>query len=101
MGKSTCDASAMFGKGGVDKEIVAAVVTAAIGGDPIAHHALLAGLESVSDYPEPRDHVEALATPDAERWSAAMEREFASMKRTELLSDPVPLPANGRDIDTR
>ena len=57
--------------------------------------------QSVSEYPEPRDHREALETPDAEQWQKAMNEEVASMKRTDLLSDPVPLPPGGRVIGTK
>ena len=55
----------------------------------------------VPDYPEPRDHKEALASPDAVRWQMAMNEEVSSMKRTDLLSEPVPLPPGGRVIGTK
>ena len=89
---------------GVDSHMKTAVLTAAIGGDAIAQFACIAGLagmKNISDYPEPMDHKEALDTPDAERWAEAMNEEFDSMKRTELLSDPVRLPVNGRVIGTK
>ena len=57
--------------------------------------------ETISNYPEPQDHNEALATPDAERWAEAKNEEFDSMKRTEHLRDPVRLPVNGRAIGTK
>ena len=87
-----------------DSHTKTAVLTAAIGGDAIAQFACIAGLagmKNISDYPEPMDYKEALDTPDAERWAEAMNEEFDSMKRTELLSDPVRLPVNGRVIGTK
>ena len=53
------------------------------------------------DYPEPGNVLEALGTPDAVEWSRATEEEFGSMKRCDLLNDPVPLPPNGRVVGTK
>ena len=52
----------------------------------------MTGMKIVVDYPEPFDPYEALAFPDD---------KFASIKRTELLSDPVHLPVDGRVIRTK
>ena len=86
---------------GIDSESQYALLTAAIGGDALAHMACAAGMKNVFDYPEPQDHKEAMATPDAEEWAKEMKVEFDSMKRTDILSDPVRLPENGRCIGTK
>ena len=86
---------------GIDSEHQYALLTAAIGGDALAHMACVAGMKNVFDYPEPMDHKEAMTTPDAEEWAKEMKVEFDSMKRTDLLSDPVQLPGNGRCIGTK
>ena len=75
----------------VDSRHKTAVLSAALGGDTIAHYACsasLADIKTVSNYPEPQGHNEALASSDAENWAEAMKKEFNSMKRTELLTDP-------------
>ena len=54
----------------VDLHTKTAVLTSAIGGDIIAQFECIAGsagIYSISDYPEPIAHNEALDTPDAER----------------------------------
>ena len=58
-------------------------------------------MKIISDYSEPQYHNKALATPDAENWAEAINKEFNSMKRTELLNDPVRLPVDGRVIGTK
>ena len=79
---------------------IAEYLTAAVGGDDITRLAV-AHNTVMLDYPEPGNVQEALSTPDAEEWSRAMEEEFGSMKRCDLLSDPVPLPPNGRVVGTK
>ena len=68
----------------------AALLTAGFGGDDLANLVCITGIKNVDDYTEPLDHHEASVSPDAEHWSSAMEERFASLKRTELMSDPVP-----------
>ena len=51
--------------------------------------ACAAGMKNVFDYPEPMHHKVAMATTDAEEWAKKMKVESGSMKRTDLLSDPV------------
>ena len=75
-------------------------VTAAIRGDEFAHLAMELN-KAIADYPEPVTIEEALGTPDAEQWSQAINEEFGSMKRCDLLSDPVSLPTNGRVVGTK
>ena len=53
----------------VDSCTLHALLVAAMGGDAMAALACgTSGLSSISDYPEPRDHHEALANPDAVQW---------------------------------
>jgi hypothetical protein len=75
-------------------------LAAAIKGDDIAHFALATDMV-MQDYPEPVTMDEALQTPDAHEWEKAIEEEFGSMKRCDLLSDPVRLPSNGRIVGTK
>ena len=67
----------------------------------MAHMVCLVGVKSISDYPKPVDHKEAMASPDADEWAKEMKVEFDSMKRTDLLSDPVQILDNGRVIGTK
>ena len=68
-GSKDISASDMGEHDGVDTHFKTAVLTAALGGDAIAHYACivgLAGIKPICDYPEPQNHNEALATLDAE-----------------------------------
>ena len=73
---------------------------AAMREDEIAHQALAMNTVML-DYPEPVTMDEALQTPDSKEWEKAVEEEFRSMKRCDLLSDPVQLPPNGRVVGTK
>ena len=53
----------------VDSDVQSALLTAALGGDVMAHMACLAGMKAVSDYPDPMDHREAMTTSNAEEWA--------------------------------
>ena len=54
-------------------------VAAAMKGDEISRHALLALKMVMLDYPEPESVEEALDTPEAEYWAQTMKQEFGSM----------------------
>ena len=57
--------------------------------------------KNVLEYLKSMDHKEAMTTPDAEELAKVMKVEFDSMKKTDLLSDPVKLPENDRCIGTK
>ena len=73
---------------------------AALQGDLMAHYALKVQ-EMAQDYPEPQSIEEALATPDAEKWLAAIVEEFNSMFRCGTFSNPLDLPSYGRVVGTK
>ena len=53
------------------------------------------------DYPEPMTIDDALSSPDEEHWQSAMNEEFSSMKRLDVISYPMKLPPNGRVLGTK
>ena len=46
-------------------------------------------------------HETSQTTPDAEEWGKKMKVKFHTMKRIDLLSDPIQLPKNGRYIGAK
>ena len=78
-GSEDTSASDFDEQGSVDSHTKTALLTAAIGGDVIEYYACfagLAGMKTISHYPEPHDHNETLATPGNDGL------KFASMKWT-------------------
>ena len=71
----------------IDSESQYALLTAAIGGDALAHIAFAAGMKNVFDYTKPNDHKEAMATPDAEEWAKKMNVKIDFINTTDLRSD--------------
>ena len=56
---------------------------------------------TVDEFPEPQTHDEAMADSDANHWLQAEAEEMDSIRRLNMLSDPMPLPAGCKPVGLR
>jgi hypothetical protein len=72
-----------------------------VNGDGLALLALGNPSGSVEEFPEPQTHDEAMAGSDANHWKQAEAEEMDSIRRLNMLSEPMPLPSGCKPVGLR
>ena len=72
-----------------------------VNGDGLALLAAGNSSGTVEEFPEPQTHDEATADSDANQWLQAEAEEMDSIRRSNMLSEPMPLPSGCKPVGLR
>ena len=76
-------------------------VDAAFNGDPIVAHCLATGATVKAEDTEPNTYKQAMALPDRDKWREAVDIEIEMIRRFNVFSPPMKLPAGAKALGQR
>ena len=79
----------------------AMLVDSAMYGDPIVAHCLASGATVSTDDTEPNTYKQAMALPDRDKWREAIEAELEMIRRFNVFSPIMKLPAGAKALGQR
>ena len=84
-----------------DTEEQAMFIDAAMYGDPIVSHCLASGATISPESTEPNTYKQAMMLPDRDKWREAIESELEMIRRFNVFSPIMKLPAGARELGQR
>ena len=80
---------------------LALLVESAMIGDSIVEHSLTHGMTVSPDDKEPQTIKQAYSLPDKDKWREAVDAELDMIRKFNVFSEPVPLPAGVKPLSQR